>query len=298
MAKLKVAIIHPWEGAKFTEPIQWDGLHAALKIVGKKHQVDWFLAGDEPHDSYDWVIPWGVGSIPFNNTIEKYKGRKALLCAGHPQDTANFEKFEAIFVESPAVAKQILHSKVVLAFGTDLEFFRPANTDDKKIFDVFLPATYSTWKRQDLFAEATKGLKALTCGVIQPDGVELFKRCQDTGGYTLAGIVPTVLVAKLYQLSRVVCITAWHGSERTTLEAMACNIPLVITKDNELACSLTTDEVIKVDPTPDAVRNGIQEVFERYYLQRHPQQLNTRKDVIDNYSETDYARKILEVIES
>lgn len=294
----RIAIIHPWEGAKFIEPIQWDGLRAALQIVGQKHQVDWFLAGDVPDDSYDWIIPWGVGSIPFNNTIEKYKGRKALLCAGHPQDTANFEKFEAIFVESPAVAKQILHPKVILAFGTDLEFFRPAPSDEKKIFDVFFPATYSPWKRQDLFAQATKGLKALTCGVIQPDGIELFKQCQDNGGYTLAGIVPTKLVSNLYCMSRVVCITAWHGSERTTLEAMATNTPLVITRDNELACSLTTDKVIKVDPISSAIREGIQEAFERYYFQRVPEQLNTRKYVLDNYSESDYARKIVEVIES
>lgn len=285
---MRIAIIHPWEGAKFTEPIQWDGLHSALKIISKRHQVDWFLAGDEPDDSYDWILPWGVGSIPFNNTIEKYKGRKALLCAGHPQDTANFEKFEAIFVESPAVAKQILHPKVVLAFGTDTKFFRPQ--EEEKMFDVFFPATYSPWKRQDLLAEACKGLKVLTCGVIQPDGVEIFKKCQDTG-YTLAGIVPTSLVSKLYNMSKVVCVTAWHGSERTTLEAMSSNVPLVITQDNELACSLTTDEVMKVAPVPNMIRDAIDTALQ--FSQR-----NTRDHVLQRYSEREYANKILEVLES
>ena len=240
-----------------------------------------------PDDTCDWVFSWGVGSLPFNNTIEKYKGRKALLCAGHPQDTANFEKFEAIFVESPAVARQILHPKVILAFGTDTEFFKPK--EEEKMFDLFFPATYSPWKRQDLLMEAAKGLKILTCGVIQPDGVEIFQKCHD-GGYVMAGIVPTKLVAKLYTMSRVVCITAWHGSERTMLEAMASNVPVVITNDNELTCSLATSEVIKVDPIPVAIRKGIDEALQL--------KVDTRTHVLKSYDHTKYAEKILEVIES
>lgn len=283
----RIAIVHPNERAKWSEPVTWDGLHAALKIVAQKHQVDWFLAGDMPDNTYDWIIPWGVGSEPFNNTIEKYKGRKALLCAGHPQDTANFEKFEAIFVESPAVAKQILHPKVIIAFGTDIEFFKP--TDEKKMFDVFYPATYSPWKRQDLLARASDRLKVLTCGVVQPDGAYIYGACQ-TMGYTLSGLVPTALIAKLYNMSRVVCITAWHGSERTVLEAMSTNIPLVITKDNELACSLTPESVVKVDPNPQAIREAIELAL--------VSKVNTRDYVLKNYSEKIYAQKILEVIES
>lgn len=282
---MKIAIIHPNEKAKWSEAVTWDGLHAALEIVGKTHQVDWFLAEDRPDDSYDWILPWGVGSEPFNDTIEKYKGRKALLCAGHPQDTKNFEKFEAIFVESPAVAKQILHPKVVLAFGTDTTLFR--EVDEKKLFDVFYPATFSPWKRQDLFSEATEGLKALTCGVVQPDGVDLAREC-DLRGYSMQGLVPTLVVAKLYNMSKCVCITGWHGSERTALEAMASNTPLVIVKDNKLACSLTTDEVIKVDPEPSAIREGINQAIRKT--------VNTRDHVLLNYSEREYAKKILEVI--
>lgn len=283
---MRIAIIHPNEKAKWSEPITWDGLHAALKIIGRKHQVDWCLAGDEPDDSYDWIIPWGVGSEPFNNTIERYKGRKALLCAGHPQDTANFEKFEAIFVESPDMRRQILHPKVVLAFGTDTEFFKPQ--EEEKIFDVFYPASYSSWKRQDLFAQATKGLKALTCGTVQADGIDLFKQCEQS--YAIAGPVPTAIVAKLYNMSKVVCITAWHGSERTVLEAMSTNIPLVITRDNVLACSLGNGEVIQVDPNPESIQEGVNRALRRI--------VRTRDFIIKNYSQGEYSRKILEVLES
>ena len=284
---MRVAIVHPWEGAKFTEPVQWDGLHKALQIIGQKHQVDWFLAGDVPDDTYNWIIPWGVGSIPFNYTIEKYKARKAFLCAGHPQDTANFEKFEAIFVESPAVAKQILHPKVVLAFGTDTDFFKPE--EEEEIFDVFFPATYSPWKRQDLFAEATKGLKALTCGVVQPDGIEIYNKCKEVGGYTMAGLVPSKLIAKLYNMSKVVCITAWHGSERTALEAMASNRPLIITKDNELTCSLAGNGYC-IEPNPEKLRYWIEKLMD--------DTTDMRTHVMQRYTHQHYAQKLLSVIES
>ena len=285
---MKIAIIHPWDRAKWNEPIIWDGLHGALKEVAKKHQVDWFLQGDEPDDSYDWIIPWGVMSIPFDSTIEKYKGRKAIFCAGHPQDIANIDKFEAIFVESPAVQEQMSkhHPKVILAFGTDTDFFKP--TEEEKMFDAFYPATYSPWKRQDLFAEATKGYKALTAGVVQPDGTDLYNLSEKLG-YVMGGLVPTKLIAQLYNMSKVVVITGYHGSERTVLEAMSSNIPLVVTRDNTLTCSLLSDECIRVNPDPQSIRKGFEKALKM--------KVNTRDYVLKNYSHETYAQRILEVIE-
>lgn len=291
MKSLRIAIIHPWDRAKWNEPIIWDGLHGALKEVAKTHQVDWFLEGDNPNDSYDWIIPWGVMSIPFNSTIEKFRGRKAIFCAGHPQDIANINKFEAIFVESPAVQQQMSkhHPKVILAFGTDIEFFKP--TDTPKMFDAFYPATYSPWKRQDLFALGTQGYKALSCGVIQPDGQELYNLCNQISGYVMGGLVPTFVVASLYNASKTVVITSWHGSERTVLEAMATNIPLVLTKDNVLAASLVSDEVILVDPNPMAIRAGFMEAITK--------KVNTRQYLIDKgLTHINYAKQILSVIEN
>lgn len=288
---MKIAVVHPWDRAKWSEPLMWDGLHGALKLIGKKHQVDWFLQGDEPDDSYDWIIPWGVLSIPFNNTIEKFKARKAIFCAGHPQDIANIEKFEAIFVESPAVQQEMSkhHKNVVVAFGTDTDFFQPR--EENKMFDAFYPATFSdNWKRQYLFAGATQGYKAMACGVVQPDGVNSLQACMRNGTYTMDGLIPTRLIADLYNMSRVVVITAWHGSERSTLEAMASNVPLVLVSDNDLACSLVNEEVIIVKPDVDSIRGG----FERALRQ----EVSTRDYILANYSHYNYATKILEVIEN
>ncbi len=291
MNKLKIAVIHPWDRAKWSEPLMWDGLHGALKLINEKHQVDWFLQGDEPDDSYDWIIPWGVMSIPFNDTIEKFKGRKAIFCAGHPQDTANMDKFEAIFVESPGVQQEMskFHKNVIVAFGTDTDFFQP--TDTPKMFDAFYPATFSdNWKRQELFAAATKGYKAMACGLVQPDGTQGLQACLTSGTYTMDGLIPTRLIADLYNMSKVVVITSWHGSERSTLEAMSCNVPLVLVSDNELACSLVNEEVIIVKPTVEAIRSG----FERALRQ----EVSTRDYILENYSHRNYAERILKVIES
>lgn len=271
----------------------WDGLHGALKLIGQKHQVDWFLQGDEPDDSYDWIMPWGVGSIPFNNTIEKFKAKKALICAGHPQDTANMEKFDAVFVESPAVYKELAPfcKRIEIAFGTDTDFFHPKQDEDE-MFDVFYPATFSdNWKRQELFAQAAKGLRAMACGVIQPDGVNGYRSCIDNDVYVMAGLIPTQIISELYRMSKVCVITSWHGSERSALEALASNIPLVLTRDNTLTASLVEGKAIIVDPNPISIRQGIDIALRKT-------EFNARDWVLSNYSHHKYAEKILEVIEN
>jgi len=282
-ATAKLAIVWDWGLASWANPLVWDGLKAAMKIIGEKHQVDWYMDGKYPEDKYDWILPWGVGSIPFNETIEKYSCKKALLCAGHPQDTRNFEKFDVIFTESPAVQNEIrakgFHS--VLAFGTDTNFFKPEN--QPKIVDCFYPATFSTWKRQDLFAVV--GNRGLACGTVQPDGIPLLEECKKTGVRVIEGLVPSGMVARMYNMTKCVLITSWHGSERTLLEAMSCNVPVVITKDNLLTCSLANDEVIQVEPTPEGVLVGIDQAINK--------KVNTREYVWNNYSQHIYARKIL-----
>ena len=70
---------------------------------------------------------------------------------------------------------------------------------------------------------------------------------------------------------------------------MACNVPLVVTNDNELLCSLLPEEVIKVDPHPEAIKKGFLEAMEK--------EVKTRDYLLDKgYTHYDYADKILEVL--
>lgn len=290
--KKKIAVIWDYNRAKWTRPVDHDGLKIAMEIVAKSHQVDWFMEGDVPgvDDGYDFVCVWGVGSIPFNNSIEKYiYAKKILICAGHPSDLSNIEKFDHVFVESPAVYKEMLPfcKGISIAFGCDTDFFKPC--EEEKVFDVFFPATYSLWKRQNLFGEAVRGLKAITCGTMQPDGLGLYDVCNQNGVYTQVGLMPAKLVSQLYNMSRVVCVTAYHGSERTIIESQASNIPLVLVRDNELGVTLTTDETTIVEPNPVAIRMGIEQAFNKT--------VNTRKFILEKYSHIKYAEAILKVLE-
>lgn len=288
MSNLSIAIVWDWNKAAWAKPLVHDGLMAALNLIGEKHQVDWFIPPDfPPKNKYDWILPWGVSSIPFNDTIEKYKARKALLCAGHPYDILNNHKFETIFVESPGVYKELKgHKNVVLAFGTDTDFFKPRKM--KKIIDAVYPATYSPWKRQIFFAKAI-GNRGLACGVLQHDGKTEYEACLSNGVYSLVGLVPTRMVATLYNIARSCVITAVHGSERTALEAMASNLPLVVTNDNELTCSLLSKECIKADPNPRAIKEAFEEAINK--------EVNTRDYILRNYSHKIYAERMLKELE-
>lgn len=287
----KIAVIWEYNRGKWTVPVSHDGLKMALDIVAKQYEVDWFLEGEAPgvDDGYDFVCIWGVGSLPSCNTVDKYiHAKKILFCAGHPQDLANIEKFDHVFVESPAVYEQMLPfcKSISIAFGVDTDFFKPSN--EEKILDVFFPATYSLWKRQDLFGQAVVGLKALTCGTMQPDGLSLYDICNQNGVYTQVGLMPAKLISQLYNMSRVVCVTAWHGSERTILETQASNTPLVLVRDNELGVTLVTDETIIVEPNPPAIRAGIDQALQKT--------VNTREFILKKYSAEKYAQEILEIL--
>lgn len=289
MARLKIAFVWPWDGAKAVRPLVQDGLMTAMDLIGKKHQVDWFMSGDEPPDEYDWILVWGVSSVPFNFKLRAYKAKKALMCAGHADDTVNLNQFNAVFVESPLIYKQLKPycRRLVHAFGVDTGFFKPLSIP--KCIDAVYPATFSLWKRQNLFAEAV-GRRGLCFGVVQPDGVEDFDYCNQKGTVALGGLMPHSMMNVMYNVSRTCVITSWHGSERTALEAMAVNVPVVVTNDNDLTCSLLNGEGVITDPDPVSIRKA----FEKALTMK----VNTRSYILKHYTAEIYAKKILEVIEN
>lgn len=284
---MRLAFVWPWDGAKAVRPLVQDGLMTAMDIIGKEHQVDWFMGGDEPPDNYDWILVWGVSSVPFNYKIDKYHAKKGLMCAGHAQDTVNLHKFNCVFVESPLIFKQLrpLCRRLVLAFGVDVNFFKPL--DIPKYIEAVYPATFSAWKRQHLFAEAL-GPRGVAFGVIQPDGIEHYNYCASKQTATLGGLMPQSLMNIMYNVSKTCVITSWHGSERTVLEAMACNVPVVLTDDNVLACSLLEDRGFITSPEPVKIREAFEQALKA--------KVNTRDFILQNYTSDIYARKILEVI--
>mgnify|MGYP001582441834 CR=1 FL=1 len=243
----------------------------------------------DPGDT-DFLLFWASSNEDFFELLGHYKTEKKGIClTTDPHNADNLRKMDIVFVESQPVYDQCraLGLPTIKAFGTDTDFFRPNNEIEKDV-EYFYPATFSPWKRQREIANL--GDRLLCVGTTQPDGKDDYRICKEWGVKIKEGYFPVKEILNYYQRTQKMLIPAVHGSERTVLEAMSANIPLVITSDNELACSLANEKIIKVDPDPVAIREGIETAFRRI--------VNTRNHILKNYSEQIYAQKILEVIES
>lgn len=189
-----------------------------------------------------------------------------------------------IFVESQVYYDRFKNEgiNVVKAFGTNLEIFKPFK--QPKIFDACFPATFAAWKRHDLFAEAM-GDRGLACGWFQPHEPECWQACQKYGT-ALLHHQNAESVNLIYNMSHTCVVTSdtFGGSQRTVLEAMACNVPVIAMSDSD-----KTTEYIKecgvgsvVEPTPEAIRKAVDAWKGK--------KIDTRSFIEKNYSEGKYAQ--------
>ena len=233
----KIAFIWYFEKATWVFPNWRDGHRRAIEEIGKKHEVDWFLNKELPEiGKYDFLLFWSSSQEDFFPLLERYKTEKKGIClTTNPHNPDNLRKMDVIFVESDPVYNEVrtLGLPVIKAFGTDTDFFKPS--DVKKDIDYFYPATFSPWKRQRDIAYL--GKKLLCVGTVQPDGQEDYQACEKAGVQLEIGYFPAIKILSYYQRAKNVIIPAVHGSERTVLEAMACDIIPEINKENKKALS-------------------------------------------------------------
>jgi len=291
---MKIAIIWYWDRAKWIEPYWRDGHRAAFELLQKKHDVDWFLGTDfELEDVYDFILLWDSSNSGFIPKLKDYKARKGLcLTTDLGINIPNLHAFDVVFAEAESVCQLVRNDgiRVIKAFGVDSNFFNDDQTHITKYIPAFYPATFSPWKRQDLFAEAVRD-NGVCLGTIQPDGVEIYRKCLELGTRTIVGYVPAEIVRELYRMSRAVVVTAWEGSGRTILEAMAMNIPVIVTKDNHKAASYLREAKAGEIVEPDV--KAIQDTYWKIVNKK----VNTRDFVLKNYSGEVFAKKLLEGIE-
>lgn len=247
MKKLNIALVWYWKQASSVMPNWRDGLRAALEIIEKDHSVSWFL--DEtipvPEDNFDIILLWSDDSCPFIQELPKYKAKKGLCLTTNPHNPENLRAFDVVFCESVPVLREVRNFGInsVLAFGTDTDFFRPRAI--KKDIEYFYPATFSPWKRQSEISYL--GSRLLCVGTVQPDGQGEFKICVDAGVKTEIGYFPPEKILGYYQRARNVVIPAIHGSERTVLEAMSCNILPEVTNPMNVKTRSIVEEFKKSD---------------------------------------------------
>ncbi len=224
-----IAFVWAWGRAKEIFPLWYDGLRAAVEIIGKKHKIDWVL-GDNPEDKYDFILVWGTDTSPILK--KKYKCPMGL-CYGStfPPDVDNLRGLSVIYVEN-SITYDLLRRdglRVIKAFGTDTDFFSPKKC--KKDIEYFYPATFSPWKRQSTISKL--GSKLMCVGDVQPDGQNELQSCIRHAVRVIPQHTSSTEIRDLYRRSENVIIPARYGSERTTIEAMSMNMLPEVTGDND-----------------------------------------------------------------
>lgn len=267
---MKIAVVWFWDKASQIFPNWRDGHRAAIEEIGKEHEVHWFLDKQipDPGHGWDFVLFWDDSNSQFFTEVHRYDCRKGMILTTDPHNFDNLRKIDVVFVESEPVYEAVRSQgiRAIRAMGTDTNFFKPKPKVVKDI-EYFYPATFSPWKRQADIAHL--GEKLLCVGTIQPDGVAEYEACQASGVRLEEGYFPVEKIRDYYQRSQHVIIPAVHGSERTVLEAMACDIlPEVTNELNQRTLSYIKEYEASGEKNPRdfVVKNYSHKVFAQNLL--------------------------------
>jgi len=309
---MRIAFVHDWP-VEWEQEYSWrDGLAAALRELGKRHELKVLVCAEEdiviPHPYFpitatvdilgkvlqftpDVILMWGDCTRPNAEPLSQLKKPMALCFAGGNPFGKTNKYFQHFFVESSVYLNRFHASgnSASLAFGTNTELFQPVEAT--KYFDAIFPATFADWKRHKIFAEATKGLNALAVGYMYMNHEQhCWQECQRAGNLVLPHVSHETL-KRLYAASKTCVITSnsQGGSQRTVLEAMAMNIPVIVMEDSDK----TTEYVregggVVVKPNPLAIKQAIHRDMGKDW--------NTRDYILNKWSEFNYADNLEKVL--
>ena len=304
---MRIAMLWDWSPA-FSQTITWqDGLAAALRELMKRgHEVSVIIPTEQntriPHPYFeiigsadvvelvrtlkpDVILHWADMTRPHARPLRDLDIPMAICFAGGELLGENYPFFDHIFVESEVYLDVLLERNEVsasLAFGTNTDLFAPV-PNQAKVFDALMVGTFAAWKRHNLFAQATEGMTACAVGWMYDDHEqECWQVCEDAGNLVLPHVSPQTL-RRLYASSRCVVVPSQSngGSQRTVLEAMAMNVPLIVTDSDKF--DYAQGRAFQADPTAESIRGFIGAVIDGEY------EMNTRDYVLDKWSHLCYA---------
>lgn len=284
-----------WQGSSDKKVFDhWeDGLQAAMKIIEQKHTVNYLEPWDESKG--DVVLYWEAcccakgPDAEHYNKIRKLDKPKILLFAGGPIDYLDAVGFDLYLVESEINEKEFeaLELPWRRAFGVNTEVMKPMNLEKK--YAGFFQATFADWKRHSLFAQAM-GSTGAVAGRLQENDRQGYYDCQDLG-VTIFSEQSAEDIAKLINESQAVVNTSsyWGGGQRTTLEAMACDVPPVVMSDSPKNCEYVLESGFGVisEPTPEAIREA---------TKKTNGMKGGREYIMSKWSEKHYADAIMSAI--
>lgn len=309
---MRLAVINDWHDKKSAVFWNKDGFLRMLQVLRdrdkweikffKKHDksfewqhdyVDLHFSTNPVQAAKDWKPDAYLGFSDFSRPyLKELEGLPVALCYTGGRFT-HYSKIPKItFVESKTYVDWMkgMGLNVVQAFGTNTELFKPMVMP--KNWDGFFPATGAAWKRHWLFAEALMS-NGLVCGWWQPHEPECLDICKRWRTCILHHQMPESLVY-LYNMAKTVVVTSSDvgGSQRTVLESMACNIPVIAMADSTM-----TTEYVKECGQGEIVEPNIEEIRKAVERLKN-KEVTTRDWIMRNYSEYIYADKIKKGIES
>lgn len=301
--KLRISWLWDWE-PEYTQATVWeDGLAAAMKVLmDRGHTVqmlttspqrtliknayfDMTASEDVVKDIVEFepdvILHWADMTRPHARPLAKLGIPMAICFAGGEPLGENAVFMDHIFVESAVYYRVFKEAgmSVSMAFGTNTELFKPI--EQPKLFDTIFPATFAGWKRHDLYAEATQHLRSLAVGYMYTtQETECWQVCLDHGVMVLPSVSARVL-HRLYAGSEICVIPSQSngGSQRTVLEAMSMNLPLVVCDSDKFDYS----KDFAITAPPDAM------LIQEAVLASIGKKVESRQFVIDNWSEYTYA---------
>lgn len=254
-------------GTKPRESGQWnDGLAEAMRIIGKDHEVIYHDQHSTTWEDCDVILFWEAPCTArgehadFYNKVRKSDKKKILLFAGGPIDYLDAVGFDLYLVESEINEKEFeaLELPWRRAFGVNTKVMKPMQEEKKYL--GFMQATFAEWKRHSLFADVLRSAGAVA-GRLQENDRQGYYECQDKGVEIFLE-QPPAKVAQLINQSYTVVNTAsyWGGGQRCTLEAMACDVPVVVMSDSpkNMEYVLESGAGVVCEPTPVAIRRAIE----------------------------------------
>lgn len=312
---IRCAVVNDWFDAKSAVFWNKDGILKMLDVLRKRD--GWEIVFFKQHDTntFTWdhdyvklsfspdpvqqIKDWKPDCIlffcdfsrPILEKLADYRCPKAQCYSGG-LFTDYSHVPDIVFVESQFYVDWMksMGLNVTRAFGTNTELFKPMK--QPKYYDAFMPATFASWKRHWLFSEAL-GARGLVCGWHQPREMDVIEACEKYGVGILHHQMPESLVY-LYNQARTVVVTAntHGGSQRTVLEAMACNIPVIAMSDSDKTTEYIRQAGIGgiCEPNVEAIRAEVEKWKD--------QKVNTRDFILQNYSEINYADAVRDGINS
>jgi glycosyltransferase involved in cell wall biosynthesis len=296
--KLKVGFI--WQGISGVYGHWNDGLRGAMKEVEKVHEVHYFDTNAD-WSGMDILLYWEAPVTIAGKDRENYLRvrdtnlPKILLFAGGQIKKEWCDGFDLFLVESRINEEEFaaIGKPWLRAFGVNTDIMKPEK--QPKVFDAVFPATCASWKRHGLFSRAL-GSKGVCCGRFQETDPIGFMNCRENGTLVFPEL-PYESVNALYNASWCCVNTSseWGGGQRTTLEAMAAGIPVIVMKDSPKNREYVEESGagLVVDPSEEHIRRAVEEIK----LWTPEQRARGRAYVEGKWSHKHYAGNILKGIE-